>query len=298
MYVVYLTIYDGDELPRYYIGSSSEDKIKRGYGGSVHSKKYGETWRWLRKEHPERFKTIIIARFGDRELALKEELKLHKKLDVVKSEHFINMSYACPNGNHGMDVSGIKNPMYGKNHSESTKYKISIANSGHTVVWDSISEKYVRVTESEYCPTRHGKRPMPEGGYPEQREAVSSAMRSLVDEGKHWFQSDEFKKANADRRRGIPRSDEVKVKMSNTRKERFKRPWLIDHYSDFDFVLIFKIFDIFITHNDKTSFWEVHGKMFSGLSSKAATWLKRRFTRKEGLIQLIDLKERFENENN
>lgn len=39
-YVVYLIKYLGDKLPPYYIGSSTETKLKNGYCGSISSKKY------------------------------------------------------------------------------------------------------------------------------------------------------------------------------------------------------------------------------------------------------------------
>ena len=42
-YVTYLVTYIGDKLPKYYIGSTSEDKVNSGkYFGSVASLKYKE----------------------------------------------------------------------------------------------------------------------------------------------------------------------------------------------------------------------------------------------------------------
>jgi len=41
MYVTYLVTYTGDKLPKFYIGSTSEEKVLSGkYFGSVSSKKY------------------------------------------------------------------------------------------------------------------------------------------------------------------------------------------------------------------------------------------------------------------
>ena len=40
MYCVYLTVYSGNLLPMFYIGSSSVKKIQNGYCGSISSKKY------------------------------------------------------------------------------------------------------------------------------------------------------------------------------------------------------------------------------------------------------------------
>jgi len=39
-FVVYLTMYKGNKLPPWYIGSTNVDIINNGYNGSVKSKKY------------------------------------------------------------------------------------------------------------------------------------------------------------------------------------------------------------------------------------------------------------------
>lgn len=114
IYCVYLTAYKGNKLPPFYIGSSSEQKILNGYKGSVRSKKYRKTWEEELKQNPNLFETKIISRHITREEATQKEHKLQKHLDVVKSPLYINMSIASKNGFFGMDVSGNKNPNYGK----------------------------------------------------------------------------------------------------------------------------------------------------------------------------------------
>lgn len=108
MFCVYITIYSGDNLPPYYIGSSSIDKIMDGYLGSVQSKKYGSAWKKEIKSNPDLFDTVIIEECQTREDALERELYWQKRCDVVKSSEFCNMAYAQRNGFFGMSVSGRK----------------------------------------------------------------------------------------------------------------------------------------------------------------------------------------------
>lgn len=115
-FCVYLTIYSGNKLPPFYIGSSSVDKVIAGYHGSVRSIKYGKQWASELKHNPHLFKTVIIQKFPSRKEALFKENSFHARLNVVRSSMYINQSTAAPNGCHGMDVAGKNNPMYGKTH--------------------------------------------------------------------------------------------------------------------------------------------------------------------------------------
>lgn len=120
MFVTYLTIYSGDKLPPFYIGSTSLEKHLNGYYGSVKSKKYKEIYESEVKEHPELFDSIIIDEFNTREEALNCERFYQKLNDVVKNKNFFNMSIAHANGCFGMDVYGENNPFYNKKHSIET----------------------------------------------------------------------------------------------------------------------------------------------------------------------------------
>jgi hypothetical protein len=115
MYCVYVTAYSGEKLPKYYVGSTSVDKIKNGYRGSVSSKEWGFIWNMELKQNPQLFSTLIISTHDTRSEALEAELDYQIKNNVVISEQWINKSLAQPNGFFGMDVSGENNPMYGKN---------------------------------------------------------------------------------------------------------------------------------------------------------------------------------------
>lgn len=132
MYVTYLTIYSGNKLPPFYIGSSSEEKVlNKKYHGSVESKKYKPIWNSEIKDNPHLFKTLVITKHNTREEATEKELFFQIKLGVVKSPLYINLSTARPNGFFGMDVSGKNNPMY--NPSDEMRKLLSEKSKGRTM---------------------------------------------------------------------------------------------------------------------------------------------------------------------
>lgn len=120
MYCTYLTIYYGSLLPRRYIGSSSVTIIENGYNGSVSSIKWRSTYKREQKNNKHLFKTRILTIHPTRKEALEKELEIQVKYDVVKSELYMNESFAKPNGGHGRDVSGKNNPMYGRERTGET----------------------------------------------------------------------------------------------------------------------------------------------------------------------------------
>ena len=120
MYCTYLTIYSGDKLPKRYLGSTSLKKIKKGYRGSVASEDYRELWEDELRDNPQLFKTRVLNIHYTREEATRKELELHQKYQVVKNENFVNKALAKPNGFFGRDVSGQKNPMYGRSRKGET----------------------------------------------------------------------------------------------------------------------------------------------------------------------------------
>jgi len=131
-YCVYLTIYYGNKFPMFYVGSSSIEKIEKGYKGSVSSKKYKTIWKQELKENPHLFKVKIISYHHDRKLATIKENYFHKKLNVVKSPLYINQSNAIPDGIYGESLVGNKHSCYGKKKfmSDETKRKISESKKG------------------------------------------------------------------------------------------------------------------------------------------------------------------------
>jgi hypothetical protein len=118
IYCTYITMYLGNKFPPFYIGSSSVNKIQKGYRGSVSSKKYKFLWKEEIENNPNLFITVIINTQSDRKESIKEELEIQKIFDVVNSPLFVNLSFAQPNGFFGMDVSGENNPRFGKSWGE------------------------------------------------------------------------------------------------------------------------------------------------------------------------------------
>lgn len=146
-FVVYIVIYHGDKLPRYYVGSTTKEKIKNGYLGSIKSKKWKDIFKLEVKNYRNLFDVNIISTHSTRQEALLAEYKFQKENDVVKSPNFFNESFANINGYFGRDVNGESNPMYGRKNeviaiNVKTKEKVRVSKeefinnhelSGHTV---------------------------------------------------------------------------------------------------------------------------------------------------------------------
>ena len=124
MYCVYLTIYSGNKLPPFYIGSTSIKKINSGYRGSVTSKKYAYTFMKELKHNPHLFKTKIISLCETRKDSLIRENQIQHMLNVVQSPLYINQAFASANGFFGYDNSGYLGGFFGKKHSEETLTKM------------------------------------------------------------------------------------------------------------------------------------------------------------------------------
>lgn len=118
MFVTYLTIYDGNLLPPFYIGSTSFRKYEKGYRGSVLSKKYKSIWDLELKDNPQLFDTIILTEHKTRKEAVAQELKYQKQNDIINNSKFINMAFASRNFGGGLSLS----PEH--------KVKLSLANLG------------------------------------------------------------------------------------------------------------------------------------------------------------------------
>lgn len=145
-FCVYLTIYKGNKMPMFYIGSSSVIRVNKGYHGSVSSKEYKRIWDSEIKNNPCLFKTIIISMCDTKNDAILKERFFQTQLKVNKSIMYINKNIASPNGIDGVIRYGKDNGMYGKTrddliqfnhtrkgkhtHSDYTKKLISLKTSG------------------------------------------------------------------------------------------------------------------------------------------------------------------------
>lgn len=125
MFCVYFTLYFGDKLPKRYIGSSKIDRVKSGYNGTVKSSKYKSIYINEQLENKHLFKTRILSIHETHQDALAEEFRLQRKYNVVKSNDYMNMSFASVNGHFGRDIFGNNHPFYGKSHNNDSKSKIS-----------------------------------------------------------------------------------------------------------------------------------------------------------------------------
>lgn len=113
MFCVYLTTYVGNKMPMFYIGSTSIEKIKSGYLGSVSSKQFKHIWKAEIGANRNLFKLRVISVYKTRAEALIREHHLHKILKVVESPLYINQANAIPDGCFGRGFKGSENPMYG-----------------------------------------------------------------------------------------------------------------------------------------------------------------------------------------
>lgn len=124
IYCVYLTVYTGNTLPPFYIGSSSVARVLSGYHGTVSSKKYKTIWRHELKHNPHLFKTRIISYKRTRNAALQREKVIQQHLQAVASPLYINESYAT-RGVFGRVMLGKDHPLYGQPRPKEVRQKIS-----------------------------------------------------------------------------------------------------------------------------------------------------------------------------
>lgn len=122
IYCVYFTVYRGNKLPMFYIGSSNIIKINNGYHGSVKSKTYKQMWENEIENNPHLFKTKIISIHNTRQEALDKEHKLQKQLNVVKSTMYVNMALATKNGFFGRNTSKENHPLWGRKGMNNPKF--------------------------------------------------------------------------------------------------------------------------------------------------------------------------------
>ena len=109
-FCTYLTIYSGDKLPLFYLGSSTVERImEKGYYGSVLSKKYRKIWEKELIENRHLFDIVILTEgHPTRKDATAQERKFQKQKDVVRNTQFINMSIAQVEGAYGYSAIDIQ----------------------------------------------------------------------------------------------------------------------------------------------------------------------------------------------
>lgn len=159
-FCVYITIYKGNKLPPFYIGSTSTKKIlkPKPYRGSVRSKEYSKIWEYELKHNVLLFKTIILKSFDTRKEAYDYEEKIQKQFSVVKNPLYINMGYAnnvfnMTNKKHSEETKRLMSQ--NNNHipiSEKTRQFLSEINKNSCTHWDTRINKYtqIRLNSDDY----------------------------------------------------------------------------------------------------------------------------------------------------
>lgn len=160
LYAVYMIVYFGNKLPkksshslktpRRYIGSSKASNINKGYLGSVTSKKYSKTWFQESKTNPDVFKIKILSYHDSDVLAREEEKRLQIKYDVVKSDLYVNLALASPNGYFGK-------PDGGREFTTETRNKMSNIRKGKTYEEIFGEEKAKELKQKRKSQTPHNK---------------------------------------------------------------------------------------------------------------------------------------------
>lgn len=118
MYCTYITIYRGNKMPMFYIGSSTMKRIKNGYRGTVRSKKYRLIWENELRENPQLFKTNVISVHDTRQQALEKEKIIHEHLNARYNSLYINEATAG-------GICGVKTAGNPGKRSDETRAKIS-----------------------------------------------------------------------------------------------------------------------------------------------------------------------------
>lgn len=154
IFCVYLTIYRGNKLPPFYIGSTSVDKINNGYRGSVLSKNYKRIWKDEIKTNPDLFKTVIISLHDTRKEASDKEAKLQQLLNVISNPLYTNQNiivngHVCYTSRKGVKFSEdhrskISNALSGIKRDPSTIAKIRTNLSKRGPVSESTKSKMSR----------------------------------------------------------------------------------------------------------------------------------------------------------
>lgn len=94
MYCTYITFYRGNQMPPFYIGYTSVERINKGYNGTPQSKQYKKIWNDERKNNIHLFNTKILKYYNTRQEASEAETRLQKALNVHKNLMYINMAIA------------------------------------------------------------------------------------------------------------------------------------------------------------------------------------------------------------
>lgn len=203
IYCTYLTVYYGNKLPPFYIGSSSIHKVETGYHGSVSSRLYKKVWKSELKTNPSQFKTFIITTHSTRELAYLTEKKIQTTFNVIHNPLYINQSIL----NEKFTTSGL--PV-----SDSTRKKLSRLHKGKTVTTETrikLAAAQTGNTLSEETKSKLSMIHKSKWENPEYRQAKVLKARQVNS-------SPEYREKMRISSTGRHHTEETKNKIANSRK--------------------------------------------------------------------------------
>ena len=207
-YCTYLTIYKGNALPPFYIGSSSVARVNNGYRGSPSSKIYKDVWKRELRKSRELFKTVILKTFTTREEAAKAELKIQISLRVHENPLYVNMGYFWSgyivyNKSPEM-LAKIAKANVGRKHSEETKRKISVSNKGKVISQE---------TRQKMSDTRRGRKLKPLSE--ETKKKISDAQRGNLHCRFGQKLDEEWKRKISESQSGKEKKRSTKINMAS-----------------------------------------------------------------------------------
>lgn len=203
-YCTYLTIYRGNTLPPFYIGSTSIERISNGYRGSVESREYKKLWKYEIKNNPHLFKTVIIStHYTRKEAACKEEF-FHKSLNVVPNQLYVNKAFFNTKSNHLVYIP-----------SDETKRKWSEAKLGKKQTEEHIRNKVKSRSGYTHSDQTKSKMSMASLGKPKS-ESHKNAMRNK-------FVSNDTKLKISQSLKGKPKSEQAKEKLRGRKQSDFTK---------------------------------------------------------------------------
>lgn len=173
-YCTYLTIYKGNKLPPFYIGYTTVNNIKKGYHGSVSSKKYKEIWKQELKENPGLFDTKVLTVHVNKEEAVIREEDLQRKMNVIHNPLYVNKAI----GKHS-DRTGHK-------HSEETKLLIGIKSKGRKSSRKGIKCPGVGGVKMGNIPWNKGKTGVQINSENSKKKQSESLKKTLATKGGTW----------------------------------------------------------------------------------------------------------------
>jgi hypothetical protein len=176
-YVVYLTHYQGNLLPPFYIGSTIKLKILKGYNGTVTSKKYKSIWNQERRDNPHLFKTEVLSYHATDTEARSREESLQRFYDAPNNPAFINLSLA----NKKFGGTGSNSPPFGTHPTSDLIQRRMAHCKGNTYAKGSVKSPELRQQISEKLkgrPSHRKGKHLPEDHKAKIRESMLGKKRS------------------------------------------------------------------------------------------------------------------------